>query len=124
MGTELPPLGDLEHEVMQHIWEGGPATADRIRKLIRRRLNDATIRTVLRRLEEKGYVRHAVDGRAFVYEAVEPRNEVAAKAAMGVAERFCAGSVEELLRGLVDASFLDRSQLLTLAAKLPNGKKR
>ena len=74
---ELPPLGDLEHEVMQLIWARGPATADRVRKLMPRRLKDATIRTVLRRLEEKGYVTHTVDGRTFIYAAVEARKEVA-----------------------------------------------
>ena len=115
---ELPPLGDLEHEVMQLIWARGPATADRVRKLMPRRLKDATIRTVLRRLEEKGYVTHTVDGRTFIYAAVEARKEVAAKAVKRIIDWFCEGSLEELLTGMVDSSLLDRKQLLALAAKL------
>src|SRR3954470_222190 len=116
--TDLPPLGDLEHEVMQLIWNRGPATADRVRKLMPRRLKDATIRTVLRRLEEKGYVTHTVDGRTFIYAAVEARKEVAAKAVKRIIDWFCEGSLEELLTGMVDSSLIDRKQLLALAAKL------
>lgn len=118
----LPPLGDLEHEVMQLIWTRGPATADRIRKLMPRRLKDATIRTVLRRLEEKGYVKHSIDGRTFVYEAVEQRKEVAAKAVKRIVDWFCEGSLDELLTGMVESALLDRKHLLALTAKL-NAKK-
>jgi predicted transcriptional regulator len=120
--TPLPPLGDLEHEVMQLIWTRGPATADRVRKLMPRRLKDATIRTVLRRLEEKGYVKHSIDGRTFVYEAVEQRKEVAAKAVKRIVDWFCEGSLDELLSGMVESALLDRKHLLALTAKL-NAKK-
>src|SRR4051812_41502663 len=116
------PLGDLEHEVMQLIWTRGPATADRVRKLMPRRLKDATIRTVLRRLEEKGYVLHSIDGRTFVYEAVEQRQEVAAKAVKRIVDWFCEGSLDELLTGMVESALLDRKHLLALTAKL-NAKK-
>ena len=118
----LPPLGDLEHEVMQLIWTRGPATADRVRKLMPRRLKDATIRTVLRRLEEKGYVKHSIDGRTFIYEAVEQRKEVAAKAVKRIVDWFCEGSLDELLTGMVESALLDRKHLLALTAKL-NAKK-
>src|SRR6185312_5146761 len=120
--TDLPPLGDLEHEVMQLIWTRGPATADRVRKLMPRRLKDATIRTVLRRLQEKGYVKHSIDGRTFVYEAVEQRKEVAAKAVKRIVDWFCEGSLDELLSGMVESALLDRKHLLALTAKL-NAKK-
>src|SRR4051812_1291998 len=119
---DLPPLGDLEHEVMQLIWARGPATADRVRKLMPRRLKDATIRTVLRRLEEKGYVTHTVDGRTFIYGAVEARKEVAAKAVKRIVDWFCEGSLEELLTGMVESALLDRKHVLALTAKL-NAKK-
>lgn len=109
---------------MQLVWARGPATADRLRKWIPRRLKDATIRTVLRRLEEKGYVTHTVDGRTFIYAAVEPRKEVAAKAAKRIIDWFCDGSLEELLTGMVDSALIDRKQLSALAAKLDPKKSR
>src|SRR5499427_1028611 len=76
----LPDLGDLEREVMQLVWANGTVTAEAVREQLSRPLKESTVRTVLRRLEEKGYVTHTVDGRTFVYRATHPRGKVAAKA--------------------------------------------
>lgn len=50
---------------MDYLWSQGRATADEIRLalLASHPLKDATIRTLLRRLEEKGYASHVVEGR-------------------------------------------------------------
>ncbi len=69
-------------------------------------MKESTIRTVLRRLEEKGYVTHEVDGRTFIYRAAELRQNVAVRAVKNIIDRFCGGSAEELVIGMVDnASF-------------------
>src|SRR5258708_16776056 len=60
MSESMPDLGDLEREVMQLIWANGRLTAETGREKLARRLKESTVRTVLRRLEEKGYVVHAV----------------------------------------------------------------
>src|SRR5580658_5373331 len=62
-------LGDLERQVMEFLWEHGPATGEAVRSAVsqERPLTDSTIRTVLRRLEAKQYVKHEMDGRQFVY---------------------------------------------------------
>jgi predicted transcriptional regulator len=121
--NELPDLSDLEGEVMRIVWAEGPLTADKVRAQLGR-LTDSTIRTVLRRLEEKGYVSHALEGRAFVYRAAEPRGEVAARAVKRIIQWFCNGSTEELLLGMVDHALLDRQQLQLLAEKVKNAKSR
>jgi BlaI family transcriptional regulator, penicillinase repressor len=55
------------------MWSHDHLTADALCELLgqrwARRLKDPTVRTVLGRLEEKGYVAHSVDGRTFVYHA-------------------------------------------------------
>jgi BlaI family transcriptional regulator, penicillinase repressor len=119
----LPDLSDLEGEVMQIIWIEGPLTADVVRAKLKRRLTDSTIRTVLRRLEEKGYVNHALEGRAFLYQAAEPRRRVAARAVKRIIEWFCSGSTEELLLGMVDHAMLDPGQLQMLAEKVKRAKR-
>src|SRR5215471_20395081 len=68
MDESLPDLGDLERDVMQLVWAKGPITAEAVREQLPRRLKESTVRTVLRRLEEKGYVAHAVEGRTYVYQ--------------------------------------------------------
>ena len=120
----LPELGNLEREVMQLIWAGGPLTAEVVRERLRRRLKESTVRTVLRRLEEKGYVSHTVDGRTYVYQATHPRGKVAAKAVQRIIDLLCNGSVEEVLVGMVDSAMLDQRQLRNLADKVAEAKAR
>ena len=67
-------------------------TADAVRELLPRRPKELTVRTVLRRLEEKGYVTHTIDGRTYVYRAAEARRSVAAKAVKRIVDWFCNGS--------------------------------
>ena len=122
MAGSLPELGDLEHEVMQLVWEHGPVTAESVREKLSRRLKESTVRTVLRRLEEKGYTTHTVDGRTYVYTAAEPRARVAAKAVQRIVDWFCNGSMEEVLVGMVDSKMLDQRQLRALADQVAKAK--
>ena len=60
-------LCDLEREVLQLVWQsGGQVTADGVRESLPRKLKESTLRTVLKRLEEKGYLTHDVEGRTFL----------------------------------------------------------
>src|SRR5258708_21567771 len=60
----LADLGDLQREVVQVVWANAPVTAETVRERLSRPLKESTVRTVLRRLEEKGYITHTVDGRS------------------------------------------------------------
>jgi BlaI family transcriptional regulator, penicillinase repressor len=122
MDEGLPALGDLEREVMQLVWAKSPVTAEAVREQLARPLKESTVRTVLRRLEEKGYVTHTVDGRTYVYRAAEPRGQVAAKAVQRIVDWFCNGSIEEVLVGMVDTAMLDQRQLQRLADKVAKAK--
>jgi len=120
----LPDLGELEQAVMQLVWAGRATTAEAVREQLPRRLKESTVRTVLRRLEEKGYVTHTVDGCTYVFRAVEPRARVAAKAVRRIVERFCNGSVEEVVVGMMDAKMFDQRQLDMLREKIEKAKKK
>jgi BlaI family transcriptional regulator, penicillinase repressor len=122
MDATLPDLGDLEREVMQLVWAHAPVTAEAVRERLERPLKESTVRTVLRRLEDKGYVTHTVEGRTYVYQAVAPRGRVAANAVQRIVDWFCNGSMEEVLVGMVDASMLDQRQLRLLADKVAKAK--
>jgi hypothetical protein len=70
------------------------------------------------RLEAKGFVEHSVEGRTFHYSSkVAPQN-VASHAVQGIIERFCAGSVENLLVGMVDSELVSADTLKGLAEKI------
>jgi BlaI family penicillinase repressor len=115
-------LGDLEREVLNLVWKQGPATADAVQKWLVRPLKESTVRTVLKRLEEKGYLRHTVESRTYVYSATEARATAAGRAVKRIVDRFCNGSVEEVLVGMVDAQLLDRRELKRLAEKIAKSK--
>ena len=123
MDDRLPELGDLEHEVMQLVWAHAPLKADEVRKKLKRRLKESTVRTVLTRLEDKGFVTHTTEGRSFVYAAAEARPRVAAKAVQRIVDWFCNGSMEEVLVGMVDNAMLDQQQLRALADQVAKAKK-
>ena len=74
-------------------------------------LKESTVRTVLKRLEGKGHLTHRVDQRTFVYEAADTRGRAAARAVKRIVDRFCSGSLEEVLVGLVDTRILDRARV-------------
>ena len=80
------------------------------------------MRTVLRRLEQKGFVTHEINGRTFIYRAAENRQNVAVRAVKSIIDRFCGGSAEELVVGLVNSDVLDRRQFERLARKVAEGK--
>src|SRR5580700_10783925 len=107
----------LEQFIMDYVWAHPNCTAEMCREELasQRRLKDSTVRTVLRKLEEKGYAIHEVNGRTFVYRAVDTKRNVAVQAAQQLIDRFCGGSVEDLLIGLVDNQMVKPKQLQQLA---------
>jgi len=119
-------LGELEQQVMEFLWKHGPATGDAVRGAIgkERPLTDSTIRTVLRRLEAKQYVRHAMEGRQFLYSSAREPRKVATEAVRTVLKNFCRGSLEELLTGLVDHRVVDSAELRRLAEKIEIQEKK
>jgi predicted transcriptional regulator len=113
-------LSPLESKVMNVVWTSGVVTADDVRAALARSrpLKDSTVRTILRRLEEKGFVEHAVEGRTFHNSSkVAPQN-VASSAVRVIIDRFCAGSVENLLVGMVDSELVSAESLKRVAERI------
>jgi predicted transcriptional regulator len=107
------PLTELENEVMQAVWNAGPCPVEAVHQVVSRtrRLKETSVRTMLRRLEQKGYLKHEEQGRAYVYRAAEPARSLAARAVRQIIDRFCKGSVEELVSGMVEAKVLSEREL-------------
>ncbi len=116
-------LGELERGILLIVWRMGTVTAEQVREEIGRPLKDSTIRTVLRRLEEKGYLAHSVENRTFLYRPAESRQRVAGRAVKRIVDWFCEGSVEALLVGMVDSKVLGRAELQRLAERIAAASK-
>jgi BlaI family penicillinase repressor len=117
-------LGEVEQAVMDYVWTHGPCTSEDCREALAatRPMKESTIRTVLRRLEQKGYVAHSTSGRTFIYRAAEARQNVAARAVKNIIDRFCGGSAEQLVIGMVDNKVIDSRQIERIARKIAQRK--
>jgi len=125
-GHDPAELGELERAILERVWQHGVQSAEQVREhlaLQGRPLKESTIRTVLRRLEEKGYLVHATENRTFLYRPAESRQAVAGRAVQRIVDWFCEGSVEALLVGMVDSAVLDRKELQRLADRIAAMKK-
>lgn len=116
-------LGELERTVMRIVWSHAPLNAEEVRARLERPLKEATVRTVLRRLEEKGFVTHRVENRTFIYSAAEPRHHAAARAIKRIIDWFADGAADEVLVGMVDANMLDPEQLDRFVARVAQAKR-
>src|ERR1700730_9256726 len=90
----LKRLSELEHLVMDVLWARAESTAEDVREALAKRhpMKDSTSRTILKRLEEKGYVRRHVEGRTNVYRPSEPSRNLAVTAVQQIIDRLCGGS--------------------------------
>jgi len=122
--SSAKPLTPLQHAILDFIWANENATPDQVRAAIKRNhpLKESSVRTLLSRLEASGYLTHTVQGKTFIYRAAAPRKQIAASAVRSIIERFCSGSVEQFLTGMVDEEVLSVDQLERLARKGRNRK--
>ena len=120
------PFTDLENEVMRVVWDRGPCSVEAVYDVVSRNrdLKETTIRTLLRRLEQKGHLGHKSEGRAYLYTATEAPRSLAARAVRQIIDRFCQGSVEELVSGMVEAKTLTRDELGRLEDFVREQRKR
>src|SRR5580693_3139868 len=111
-----PLLAELENAVMQAVWKIEPCSVEAVHAIVSRKhdLKETSVRTMLRRLEQKGYLAHESDGTAYIYRATETSRSLAARAVRQLIDRFCEGSVEELVTGMVDANVLSKEELKRL----------
>jgi BlaI family penicillinase repressor len=119
------PLSELEYLVMEVVWQRDSVTTEDVRVALAEShpIKEPTIRTILSRLEEKGYVRHRTEGRANIYFGTDAPQNVAAHSVRRIIERFCGGSVERLLIGLVNNDVIDEKELQRLAQLIARRKK-
>lgn len=122
------PTSDLptqrEAQLLEVLWNLGPATAEQIRTALPDEPHDSTVRTLLRVLESKGYVKHDVRGKSYLYRAAVPRTKAQRAAARSLVSRLFGGSAEDLVLRLLEneqitPEGLERIRKSTLASRRP-----
>ncbi len=105
-------LGRLELQIMNVVWDRGKATVHDVKNaLSRRKPAYSTILTMMRKLEAKGYLKHEVDGRTYVYLPLISQQAVRHGVLGDVVERLFEGSTSLLLTSLVEQNRISENEL-------------
>jgi len=132
MAKQLESLSEKQREIMEVVWEYGEASVFEVRDELLKCRNVArnTVRTMMERLEEKGWLTHRVIGRTYFYAATVQRHVSLGQRFIDFIDKTCGGSPENLMsallehRGLDDAE-MDRIQkMLNEAKEQKKGKKK
>jgi len=99
---------------MSVLWDVGPATVAEVRERIADDLAYTTVLTILRTLEQKGYLSHAEDGRAHRYKPLVKREVAGRTALRRLVDKVFDGSPELLLTQLVSDKNLSDEELRRL----------
>jgi BlaI family transcriptional regulator, penicillinase repressor len=118
-------LHEREMDLMEVLWERGSATAAEVREALTDELAHNTVLTILRRLEQKGYVGREEEGRAHRYFPLVEREQARGSALRRLLDRVFGGSPELLLTQLVSDRTLDEPEIRRLREllrkQLPGG---
>jgi predicted transcriptional regulator len=108
-----PQLGRLETLIMNVVWDLGRATVHDVRDSLKRRRRPAysTILTMMRNLENKGYLKHDLESRKYVYHAVIERQRVRNSVLGDLVQRLFDGSPSLLVNSLLEQEGLTEEEI-------------
>jgi predicted transcriptional regulator len=122
--TTDPDLSRRERQIMDVLFARGRATGQEIQEGLTDQPNYSSVRTILRVLERKGYVRHLEEGLRYVYEPTVPREAASRSALQRIIRTFFDGSAKEAVAALLDpaAFHLSEKELKELARIIDSAK--
>jgi BlaI family transcriptional regulator, penicillinase repressor len=120
-----PNLSPRERNIMDILYARGRATANEVMNDLSGNPHYSTVRTQLRILESKGYVRHEEENLRFVYIPVVERQEVGRSALKQLVDGFYDGSLENVVAALLGAegSKLSQKRLDRIAELVEKARK-
>jgi BlaI family penicillinase repressor len=121
---ELPELTPAQGEIMDIIWGVGEVSASEVRRTLSksRAVARNTVRTLLERMEEKGWLTHREEGRTFLYSAAQPRQATIGQKVQEIVETVCGGSPEALVNALLDYRGLSSEELQRIRQMLSQAR--
>jgi BlaI family transcriptional regulator, penicillinase repressor len=107
--SKSPTLTDAELKLMRVLWGRGPSTVGDVADALEgdERVAYSTVQTVMRILEDKGYLTHRKEGRAFVYTTLVGPGQARQSALRYVLDRFFNNSPELLLLNVMESEDME-----------------
>jgi len=120
-----PGLSRREREIMDILYKSGRATAAEVMNELSGEPHYSTVRTQLRVLEGKGYVRHEEENLRYVYVPAVPQDEVSRSALKQLIDAFYDGSMENVVQALLglEGSRLSQKKLDRIAEMIEKARK-
>jgi predicted transcriptional regulator len=124
--ADLPALSEAQREIMEIIWDRGEISASEVRAVLskRRKVARNTVRTLLERMEDKGWLTHREEGRTHLYSATQNRDAAMGQKVIEVLDQVCGGSPETLMAALIDYRGLDAAELRRIHRMLEAARSR
>jgi len=109
----LPALSPSETEILRLVWQLDKATVQEVCDKLpsRRKIAYATVQTLLRRLENKGYLKHDVRGKAHVFFAAVKKENVVKRSVGDFLDRLFGGDPVPLMQYLAEHGKLDADDI-------------
>jgi len=105
------PFTHRELDIMSILWQSGPSTVSEVREQLPDELAYTSVLSALQTLEEKGYVTHEAEGRAYRYAPLVEPAEAGRSALTRILDKVFNGSAEHLLAQLVEERHLSADEL-------------
>ena len=99
-----PPLSRREREIMDVLHRDRRATAAAVRAALASPPSYSAVRAMLRILEDKGHVRHEIDGPRYIYLPTVARDQAKRSALQHLLHTFFQGSKSQVMAALMDLS--------------------
>lgn len=96
-------LGRRERQIMDTIYQLGEASVNDVRERLPDPPSYSAVRTVMRILEEKGYLRHRRVKTKYVYRPTQSREAASRSALRHLLNTFFAGSATDAVAAILDA---------------------
>jgi predicted transcriptional regulator len=114
MARKLDRLTTVELEIMQVLWDCGPANVQTVQQRLPRQLAYTTVQTMLNILHRKGKVKRALRERAYFYRPAVTQGQVVRQSVSDLVERLFGGSAEGLVMNLLETKQLTPEKLARL----------
>ena len=124
--TKTIPLSPSETEILRLVWELKTASVQQVANALpeTRSIGYATVQTLLRRLEKKGYVKHNVKGKAHLFYPVAKQEEVIGSAVSAFVDKLFGGDAVPLVHYLAKHGEISKDDIESLKKLIDDSDKK
>ena len=124
--SKLVAISPAQREIMHIVWDHGEVKASQIRRIIlkRRKMSRNTIRTIIMRMEVKGWIKYGVDGRTCLYSSALPPEAVIGQTVWDVIDTDYGGSAAMWFEVLLENWPLSKRETERIRAMINQAKRK